>query len=242
MLMASTFEKAKRRYKITKKSAALLAGSFLFGLFTLLLMNTMANISSYWSVGTTLEPLPDFTFEVFSEQGSRTLVDYLMNSLIAITMLCILIRRNAIEIYFRFFVCMMIAYLLRMTTVSFTNLPSPNSTCIKIVKNMLTTFTYERCGDLIFSGHSLIVMVCALIWSSYDLLLNKNLSRLGCVSAWAVSFTIFMLILTTRNHYTVDVLLSIYVTGSIWIIYGFVWEKYLAKEDIFECFIIEDHQ
>lgn len=237
--MPTTLQNAKQRYKINKSSITLLSISLIVSAISLLLMNTMANIASFWSLEKSEGPLPDYSFELFEIKKLKALVDVFMNTFIIVTALCILLRRDALAIYFRSMTCMNISYFVRMTTVSITNLPTPNLNCRKIVNNMFTTFTYDRCGDLMFSGHSLVVMMCAMVWSTYNLLLDKRLSRLGCISAWAVSLTIFMFILITRNHYTIDVLISVYVTGTIWVIYGFIWEKYLSKEDIFKSLIIE---
>ncbi|KAM0676979.1 hypothetical protein BDAP_002450 [Binucleata daphniae] len=125
-----------------------------------------------------------------------------------------------------------------MSTVSLTNLPTANTNCIKIAKNMFTTFNYHRCGDMIFSGHTLIITICALTWSSYDLLVEPRISRIACMLVWLTTFTICFSIILTRNHYSIDVLLSFYVTGSVWIIYGYIWDKHLSKEQIWKNLII----
>lgn len=228
--------KFQERYKITKTSSLLFIVSFSIAIFSLLLMNTMANISSFWSVDKEDgPPLPDMFFEYSSRKPFAKIVDILMNTLIGMTIFLIFIKREAIQIFFRFFVCLSISYFLRMSTVGLTNLPSPNVDCLKIVNNMLTTFTFNRCGDAMFSGHTLIVMICALTWSSYDLL--PYLSNM----VWVFSFIIFMGILFARNHYTIDVLLAIYITGSVWVIYGWIWDRYLCKEEIFSHLIIENN-
>lgn len=67
------------------------------------------------------------------------------------------------------------------------------------------------CFDLIFSGHSTIMLLCTMIISEffnistlfYSILMVKNL------------ITCFMIILC-RNHYTIDVLISIFMTYFIY--------------------------
>lgn len=205
-------------------------------------MNTMANISSFWSLDKEDHPtLPDVFFEFFKHENLKKTIDVMMNLLIITTFLCILLRRNALLIYYRLFTCISISYFLRMSTVSLTNLPTPNVYCNKIVKNMFTTFSYNRCGDVMFSGHALIITLCALTWSSYDLLVKKQLSNVACLFVWITTITTYIFIILTRNHYSIDVLLSVYITGSVWIIYGYVWDKYLCKEDLMKNLIVDQY-
>ncbi|KAM0676332.1 sphingomyelin synthase [Gurleya vavrai] len=204
-------------------------------------MNTMANISSFWSLDKDDHPpLPDVFFEFFQKENLKDIIDLMMNALIFFTFIFILMRRDAIQIYVRLFICISICYFCRMSTVALTNLPTPNLNCNKIVKNMFTTFNYNRCGDVMFSGHALIITLCAFVWSSYDLLILEKLSHYAALFIWITTFIIYVFIILARNHYSIDVLLSIYVTGSVWIIYGYIWRKYLCKESFCKDIIIDN--
>lgn len=240
--MHALLEKIKTRYQINKTSTILLLASFTVAMSSLFITNLFSNISSYWSVDIEeAPPIPDLFFEIFNHRLLTFYVDTMMNLFVAATMMCILFRRDAIKIYFRVFVCLSITYFLRMSLITITNLPSPNDDCIKIVRNFLTSFTYNRCGDLMFSGHTLMVSICVFTWHSYRILNDKRLSMLACVMAWVTGVVILLLILVSRNHYTVDVLLGFYITGCVWIIYGFVWDNFLSKEPVFKNIIFNQY-
>lgn len=231
----------KTRYRISYTSTTLFILSFTIALISLFLTNLFSNISSYWSIDTTdTPPVPDLFFEKFTHQPSLSIyIEYTMNIFITITFLFILFRRDAIILYFKVFICMSITYLLRMSLIAITNFPSPTYDCIKVVNNFMFSFTYNRCGDLMFSGHTLIVTLCVLVWHSYDIFVIKYLGVVCRIIAYVVGGGILVCILWARNHYTVDVLLGFYLTVFVWVLYGFVWNDYLVLEECFKNMVIE---
>lgn len=240
--MHPLFHKIKTRYQLDRSSLLILAISLACIIFSLLMANVFSNISSFWSVDTDqILPIPDLFFESFETREFSSYVDIMMNIFITTTLISILIRRDAIKIYFRLFICLSITYFIRMSIITVTNLPPPYTDCVKIVEKFLTTFTYKRCGDLLFSGHTLMVSACVFTWHSYRIFNSYKLSVIGRVIAWIIGCSILIGILVSRNHYTIDVMLGFYIMGCVWIIYGFIWDNYLVNEDKFKSVVISQH-
>lgn len=126
--------------------------------------------------------------------------------------------RNFIEVY-------IIASLLRCTTFFATVLPGTASYCLdpslggtysperapKNLDEVLTRFDVAHsCGDLLFSGH-VVLTTCAFLTtlqlSRSDLLRTMNRVVLPCFCICTV---------LSRKHYSIDVLLALYVTYLLW--------------------------
>ncbi|EJW03964.1 hypothetical protein EDEG_01731 [Edhazardia aedis USNM 41457] len=206
------------------------------------MMNTMANISSFWSIDAEKTGLPDIIHEIFlvniqEEQKLINIVDMNMYTLMILTTLAVIARRDAINITIRVFFVISIAYLMRICVVSQTNLPPPSINCRKVVTNFLTEFGQDRCGDLIFSGHTIPLTVCSYTWLTYSFFedfIGKIMKHILSICIALVGFITVFLIIICRNHYTIDVILAIYTTTSVWIIYGYIWDKYLIHEKYFK--------
>eukprot|EP00667_Euglena_gracilis_P014008 EG_transcript_14489 len=72
-------------------------------------------------------------------------------------------------------------------------------------------FKNIHCGDLIFSGHTILI---ALTWVATVTQLQHM--PILIVGATIVCFMNMLIIIVIRNHYTVDVLCSFYVTCTVW--------------------------
>ncbi|KAI1316890.1 hypothetical protein EDD11_009380 [Mortierella claussenii] len=111
----------------------------------------------------------------------------------------------------------------RSMTVSVTTLPTPKEECrpslktgfwdMFIVALQMIPGTVEACTDDIFSGHTVFMVTCAIQW------------RLYCKNKWITYFSYLYIsigmyfVVATRLHYTVDVLLAIFITFAVWSIY-----------------------
>jgi hypothetical protein len=49
-------------------------------------------------------------------------------------------------------------------TICVTIVPDPRSGCLHVTDNIATTFVAHRCGDCIFSGHTLTLALLSLFW------------------------------------------------------------------------------
>ncbi|CAO3600508.1 unnamed protein product [Absidia cylindrospora] len=70
------------------------------------------------------------------------------------------------------------------------------------------------CTDQIFSGHTSAMMSCVMVWRIH--------SRMRIFYTWilyALALTGMLMIIATHFHYTIDVLLAIFIVYTIWNIY-----------------------
>ncbi|TBU12513.1 putative sphingomyelin-like synthase [Hamiltosporidium tvaerminnensis] len=223
-------KKILKRYNINSKNIFVLLSVVGFTIFTLYMMNLMSNVASFWSPNNkAYEPLPDLFFDLFGYKNVEKIVDTLMYMMLISTAIAILIRKDAILIFFRLATCISFSYLLRMTTVGITNLPDPNLDCFQVVEDTLTEASYRRCGDNIFSGHSIIILMCTFVWTKYDFFNNELYWLIMSVFVWIICITNLVCILFARYHYSVDILLAFYICSSVWLIYDLIWTKYLIK-------------
>lgn len=68
------------------------------------------------------------------------------------------------------------------------------------LKNILLYFTGETCYDKIFSGHFAIIYIASRIYHLYKIPILGNI--------WFINIANALLILLTRDHYTVDISVS----------------------------------
>jgi hypothetical protein len=130
----------------------------------------------------------------------------------------IIIVRRSLFIY-------SLCVLLRSTTSATTSLRDPSSNC----QNFLAPQTPKEffqytisppdlitCGDLLFSGHSLMYVSTAMLWTWYS-------HPLSAVLAWLVSLFGMFCLIAARVHYTDDVLIALFVNVLMWLVYhGFL--------------------
>ena len=80
--------------------------------------------------------------------------------------------------------------------------------------------TDNGCGDLIFSSHMMIGLVCALAISAY----SGNAAFKALL--WLLCTALAFLIVMQHSHYTVDVIIAWYVTPMVWVSFRhfFPWD------------------
>lgn len=127
-------------------------------------------------------------------------------------------------------------YFLRAFCFSVTALPNPRAHCqmqyptgywtnyivlmVKILTSQVTS-----CTDNIFSGHTSMVIVCLLTFHMYQ-------SRIWVIlCAYVIALCTIFSILATHLHYTVDVLVAVIVSSSIYLSYHYL--VILCLDDMF---------
>lgn len=90
---------------------------------------------------------------------------------------------------------------------------------------------FHRCGDCIFSGHAVVLTLFSLyyFWKSDNedhCMLFRILKR----CSWFVSLIGMFLILANRSHYTVDILLAVYVSAGVWWSYAYWWKTFIIDK------------
>ena len=74
------------------------------------------------------------------------------------------------------------------------------------------------CGDMIFSGHSNTALCLALVWHTYYKWVPSDINLVKS-SAWLIAFGAILGLIGTHVHYTIDVVLSVYFSITVWSAY-----------------------
>lgn len=105
-----------------------------------------------------------------------------------------------------------ILYFLRLVSYSVTIVPNPDANCNKspdtALRGVFHQVWQEGCGDLIFSGHTMCMVLASLFVCRYCFPGNPVVA--GALVAYNVAG--MLLIVGTRMHYTVDVFIATVVT------------------------------
>ena len=147
--------------------------------------------------------VPDLVHDVVPYHGDEYLVDILLALLtcceIALSMY-LKHTREANRVLW-VYTCL---YLQRASLMWLTTFQDPSPHC------RVDDYTLSTCGDQIFSGHAFCVMICSFYFNAYC----KNRTINAIIHTLVALCCI--LIITTRLHYTVDVVLSLYFSYYTW--------------------------
>ena len=80
------------------------------------------------------------------------------------------------------------------------------------------TTTVFTCGDMVFSGHTSVMVLCAMVWHQYYRWVVAPVNVVK-TTVWIVTIVGLVNIIATRFHYTLDVLLGFYFTVTVWSLY-----------------------
>jgi len=184
------------------------------------------------------EPLPDLGFAVLPALTRETQIvsEYMFFAYLGSTILFAFSpflrmhqsskkenRLYCVLMVSRFLCVCVLAQTLRIICFLVTTLPGPNYHCrpdspdynppINVWDIMLRTEAFFSCGDLVFSSHTIFVMLCALTWYQYSG--NKFIERF----VFVLAFGFGCLVVSARKHYTLDVVVAMYTVPLLWIAY-----------------------
>ncbi|GJQ15390.1 hypothetical protein GpartN1_g7181.t1 [Galdieria partita] len=134
------------------------------------------------------------------------------------------VRITSIHMIRRFSAAYFVGCLLRCTSFLITTLPGTAAHCLQEPlgyydpnkapgswKDILWNTNWEtKCGDLLFSGHSQQGILATLIIHRYCSL------RILAYLMWPILLIFEYTIIVTRRHYSVDVLVAMYVIPLVW--------------------------
>ncbi len=124
-------------------------------------------------------------------------------------------KRNAI-IFSHFIILLAFIQIFRSIIFSLTLLPDSSQNCsFGIISG--------SCNDLLFSGHISAVLLILLFIYKYNLLPKKYFKYFLLLFIFMIIF-----IISSRNHYSIDILIAMITTYFIYIIYFNKIEKYLT--------------
>lgn len=210
--------------------------------FTFLSANLILNLTCLAIVHeripdrTKYPPLPDIFFDFFPP------LDWALDVSESIIIFCIwttlgllLIHRYRWIVLQRVFFIMGLLYFMRSITMFVTQVPVASTTYVcspkanstnpllimKRVAQLLSGFglsingQHTFCGDYIYSGHTVILTLAYLVVREYS---PQRCKYLHLVYLVLSTVGIFMVLLS-RGHYTVDVVIGYYVTSRVFWIY-----------------------
>ncbi|XP_055592615.1 phosphatidylcholine:ceramide cholinephosphotransferase 1-like isoform X2 [Uranotaenia lowii] len=194
-------------------------------------------------------PLPDVVLENIPQQGwaldvSEILIMVVVNSCVVL----ITFHKHRFIVMRRIFLLMSILYFMRSITMYVTVLPISNTnyycspkanvtTPLVIVKRAFQLISgfglsingkHTYCGDYIYSGHTVTLVMGYLIIAEYS---PKKFWILHWL-AWCASLTGVTMVLLAHGHYTVDVLIAYYVTTRLfWTYHTLANNSLLLKQN-----------
>ncbi|KAF9934409.1 sphingomyelin synthase [Linnemannia zychae] len=192
----------------------------------------MANVASYLSPDNTKVPkLTDRLFEAIPSIKLLWLTDLADALMFVPTIILVLTHYRPLFLLCKVLLTWTLCNLMRITTVAITSFPDPREGCIHSVDEFFTTFRLHRCGDCMFSGHTVIFVISALVWSSHGYhRFPKRLRWLAWIVilfVWALCIGSVFIVIANRAHYTVDVLVAFYIAGGNFYIWTYIFEHYI---------------
>ena len=193
--------------------------------------------------------LKDLGFEIIPELPNNleviNITNLVIGVLITFSPLYINSMNNSLSsilIAIRLMTILGIGHLVRIFMYLSTSLPSPADHCqpgsdsYNPPSSLITVFTRFssfkdlNCGDLIFSGHmfqniSFTVVSCIYSYKMFSVLFSKIISIIQILLSFSQSY----FIIAARNHYTIDIIVAIYVSATLWYI---SFSKFSVDEEI----------
>ncbi|KAG0371265.1 hypothetical protein BC939DRAFT_423718 [Gamsiella multidivaricata] len=224
-----------RRYKFTRQSVGCtVLVIIIFGL-TLYFMNVMANVASYLSPDNTVVPkLTDRLFEAIPSIQLLWLTDLADALMFVPTVILVLTHYRPLYLLCKVLLTWALCNLMRITTVAITSFPDPRSGCMHSTGEFFTTFLLHRCGDCMFSGHTVIFVISALAWTSHGYHRFPHryrwLAWICLAFVWALCIGSALIVIANRAHYTADVLVAFYIAGGNWFIWTYIFDHYIEEK------------
>lgn len=186
------------------------------------------------------DPLPDIVLDFFRYQNWALTASEVLLSIQTVTavLICIFHKHRFIVLR-RLCLILGLLYGYRAITMFVTVLPISNThyecdpklsesgqtltvlivlkRAVKILSGFGLTMNghHVYCGDFIFSGHTMIFLLCYLVIIEYT---SKKLYILHWL-AWINAITGVTLLLMARGHYSIDCIIAYWITTRLWYIY-----------------------
>jgi len=171
-----------------------------------------------------LATLPDVFFKFIPFVDCPALPNSFAVGMGSITILWFAFKLKNYEGLQRMLLSHSITMLIRTVCNLITLLPDPNPQCQNVIPNddlnvfvdgffRVATGGFHVCGDVFFSGHVALCVVCALGWTYYTNIRFAKVLTWMCVifESWAL--------IAVRFHYSLDIVFGIWVSWWVWSIY-----------------------
>lgn len=199
-------------------------------------LTALAVIHEYVPDSDKYDPLPDIIINnVPAQDWALDVAEYVIMATV-MSVGCLLgFHKYKYIVFRRIFLIMGLLYLMRAITMSVTVLPVPSRTyncspklnstdfvtIAKRVANLMSGLglsvngKHIYCGDYIYSGHTVILVMCWLLVTEYT-------PKVFFVVHWLYGLAAFagvVMVLIAHGHYTLDVLIGYFITTRVFWIY-----------------------
>ncbi|GMR43518.1 hypothetical protein PMAYCL1PPCAC_13713, partial [Pristionchus mayeri] len=183
------------------------------------------------------EPMPDIVFKFVPEiQIAHKMGDYFVTSSLICLVLLIVFHKHRLIVFRRMVFIIATLYFMRTVTLLGTYLPPSYSDNARRCREQHANFSLERlgvrmfeqairfgmqdetgklCGDMLFSGHTLVMMVCMLTVTHY---IPKKW-RLLRFFPYCFTYVGMACMIVSRRHYTIDVVIAHWLTTFVFTSY-----------------------
>ncbi|KAF9415622.1 sphingomyelin synthase, partial [Podila epigama] len=197
--------------------------------------NVMANVASYLAPNNTTNPkLTDRLFEAIPSITLLWLTDLADALMFIPTVFLVLTHYRPMYLLSKVLLTWALCNLMRITTVAITSFPDPRAGCQHTVGEFFTTFQLHRCGDCMFSGHTIIFVISALVWTSHGYHRFPRrfrwLAWICMLIVWGLCIGSALIVIANRAHYTVDVMVAFYIAGGNWYILTYLFHRYIEDK------------
>lgn len=195
------------------------------------------------------KPLPDiFLDNIVAHEWALSASEILIMITVNSCILLVILHKHRFIVMRRVFLIMAVLYLMRSITMYVTVLPISSTTyycspklnttatpllIVKRVAQLISGFglsingKHTYCGDYIYSGHTVMLVLGYLIISEYS---PRRYFLLHWTS-WLMSFTGIIFVLIAHGHYTIDVIIAYYVTTRLfWTYHTLTNNSFLLKQ------------
>ena len=174
-------------------------------------------------------PLVDVVSTVLPFYEDRSIPDYFVFSTVLMSVVFLSFHPARVVILKRALLIIGTIYLIRSCTLMLTILPDPSFACKSdplagspdedlFFEGLRSTLQLRKnCGDLVFSGHTSLMIVSALFFTEYiNGLLTSRVVRMSIVLLlWMLAFLGALSILACRMHYSIDILFAMLVVTIV---------------------------
>ncbi|KNE70157.1 hypothetical protein AMAG_15130 [Allomyces macrogynus ATCC 38327] len=169
--------------------------------------------------GTTL---PDLGHDLIPHLNIPHLPDYFIITLTALTVGLIINHKHRLGLIRRFLYVHGTLLLFRSLTIISTTLPDPQKKCaeklpVEDIFAPVNPLMPVTCGDMMFSGHTVMLTILAMIWTDYG-------PQIAWVrrGIWTIAALGMLSLVAMRYHYTIDIMIALYITQRGWRWYGYL--------------------
>lgn len=158
--------------------------------------------------------------------------------MVLLTSLLTAFNRHSMAMARRFFTVYGLLMLFRSICIVVTSLPDAHPACRKatpgtsMVKDMeirdviarglqmLVPVGHFTCGDMVYSGHTMVLVLCGMMWHTYYKIRPGTFAINPVkVLIWLIVVVGLFFIVVTRLHYTLDVIVALYLSATLWSAY-----------------------